>query len=249
MKLRLSAAAVVAAVFMSSAAQARDGRFYAGVEAGGMFVKDIRATASDPFTFTLPPIPLPPLSTAAVTTAALSSDGDYFDADLKTGFDGDVVLGYDFGKVRAELEIGYRRAKFDDVRIADEDFLGGDHDAKGSISSKQAMINVLADLPLGHGFNVSAGPGVGWGTIKANPKIELFESGDYTNLQSHKATGWMLQGIVGVRKELGSNVDLGIKYRFVRSSRSEFDSDLYGNVEGRLTAHSLLASLTYSFGS
>jgi len=160
-----------------------------------------------------------------------------------------VVLGYDFGKVRAELEIGYRRAKFDHVRIADEDFLGGDHDAKGSISSKQAMINVLADLPLGHGFNVSAGPGVGWGTIKANPKIELFESGDYTNLQSHKATGWMLQGIVGVRKELGSNVDLGIKYRFVRSSRSEFDSDLYGNVEGRLTAHSLLASLTYSFGS
>ena len=244
MKLRLSAAAIVAAVFVSSAAQARDGHFYAGVEAGGMFVNDIRATASEPFD-----ILIPALAPASVSTAALSSDGDYFDADLKTGFDGDIVFGYDFGHVRAELELGHRKAKFSDVRIAEEDFFGGEHDAKGSISSKSAMINVLADFPLGHGFNISAGPGVGWGTIKADPKVELFSgSGEYTNLQSHKATGWMVQGIVGVRKELGANLDLGLKYRITRSSRSEFDSTVYGNVEGRLTAHSLLASLTYSFG-
>ena len=245
MKLRLSAAAVVAAVFMSSAAQARDGRFYAGVEAGGMFVNDIKATASQPFDIFLPPFPPPVILAASVD----GPGGNHFDADLKTGFDADLVLGYDFGHVRAELELGHRKAKFSDVHIDEEDFFGGDHDAKGSISSKQAMINVLADIPLGHGFNVSAGPGVGWGTIKANPKVELFTgSGDYTNLQSHKATGWMLQGIAGVRKEIGPNLDLGVKYRFVRSSRREFDSTIYGNVEGRLTAHSLLASVTYSFG-
>ena len=245
MKLRYSTAAIAAVLFASSAAQARDGRFYAGVEAGGMFVNDIRATASQPFD-----IFIPFASTAAVSAAAVDGPGgDHFEADLKTGFDGDIVVGYDFGHVRAELELGYRKAKFSEVHIDEDDFFGGDHDAKGSISSKSAMINVLADFPLGHGFNISAGPGVGWGTIKADPKVELFSgSGTYTNLQSHKATGWMVQGIVGVRKELGSNLDLGVKYRFTRSSRSEFDSTIYGNVEGRLTAHSLLASVTYSFG-
>ena len=244
MKLRLSAAAVLAAFFASSAAQAHDGKFYAGVEAGGMFVNDIRATASEPFD-----IFIPALSPVILAASLDDPGGDHFDADVKTGFDGDVVLGYDFGHVRAELELGYRKAKFSHVRIDENDFFGGDHDAKGSISSKQAMINVLADVPLGHGFNVSAGPGVGWGTIKANPKVDLFDAGSYTHLQSHKATGWMLQGIVGVRKELGPNLGLGLKYRLVRSSRSEFDSTIYGDIQGRLTAHSLLASLTYSFGS
>jgi len=239
MKLHLSAAAVVAAVFVSSAAEARDGRFYVGAEAGGMFVNDIRATASQPFDIFIP----------VVQAAAVDGPGgDHFEADLKTGFDADIVMGYDFGHVRAELELGYRKAKFSDVHIDEDDFFGGDHDAKGSISSKQAMVNVLADIPVGHGFVISAGPGVGWGTIKADPKVDLFNSGDYTNLQSHKATGWMVQGIAGVRKEIGANLDVGVKYRFLRSSRSEFDSTIYGDIEGRLTAHSLLASLTYSFG-
>lgn len=243
MKLLHSAAAIAVVLFASSAAQARDGRFYAGVEAGGMFVNDIKATASQPFDIFIP------LAAPAVSAAAVDGPGgDHFDADLKTGFDGDLVFGYDFGHVRAELELGYRKAKFSEVHIDEDDFFGGDHDVKGSISSKSAMINVLADLPLGHGLNVTAGPGVGWGTIKANPKVDLFNSGDYTNLQSHKATGWMVQGIVGLRKEVGPNLDVGVKYRLVRSSRSEFDSTIYGNVEGRLTAHSLLASVTYSFG-
>lgn len=243
MKLRLSAAAVLAALFASSAAQARDGQFYAGIEAGGMFVNDIHATASEPFD-----ILIPAAAPAAISTAAVGGDSGYFDADLDTGFDGDIVFGYDFGHVRAEFELGYRRAKFDHVAIDEDDFFGGDHDAKGSISSKSAMINVLADIPLGQGFNISAGPGVGWAKIKANPKVDLFGNDEYTSLQSHKDSGWMLQGIVGVRKELGSNLGLGLKYRIVRSSRSEFDSTIYGDIEGRLTAHSLLASLTYSFG-
>lgn len=232
MKFRLSAAAVLAALFASSAAEARNGQAYVGIEAGAMLVNNIHASA-DSTLFNPDPDAL---------------DDDYFNADLDTGIDVDLVAGYDFGHVRAELELGYRRAGFDQVEIAEGDFFGGDHTAKGKISSKSVMVNILADIPLGHGFNLSAGPGLGWATIKADPKVDLFNNGDYTQLQSHKASGWMLQGIVGLRKEIGKNLDLGVKYRFVRSSRSEFDSTVYTNVEGRLTAHSVLASLTCNFG-
>lgn len=238
MKSYLSAAAIVAACFVSSAAQARDGKFYVGAEAGVMFVNDIRATASEPFNIIFPPL----------LAAAADGPDSHFQAKLDTGLDADLVVGYDFGKLRAELELGYRRARFDDVEIADDDFFGGEHDASGTIRSKSAMINVMADLPLGRGVTFSAGPGIGWSQIKADPKVDLFNNGDTTQLQSHKDSGLMVQGVLGLRKEIGANLDLGVKYRFVRSSRREFDSTLYGEVEGRLTAHSILATLHYSFG-
>jgi OmpA-OmpF porin, OOP family len=232
MKLHLPAAAVLAAFFVSSAAEARDGQAYVGVEAGVMLVNDIHASADGTF---FNPTPV-------------AGDHDYFKSDLDTGFDVDFVAGYDFGHVRAELELGYRRAGFDHVQVQEGDLFAGDHKAKGSISSKSAMINILADVPVGGGFNLSAGPGIGWAAIKADPKVDLCNCDGFTHLQSHKASGVMVQGIAGIRKEIGKNLDVGVKYRFIRSSRSEFDSTFYSNVRGRMTAHSILASLTYSFG-
>src|SRR6185369_17802137 len=157
MKLHLSAAAVVAALVASSPAQARDGQAYVGVEAGAMLVNNIHASADGTF----------------FNPNSALSDQDYFNADLDTGIDADLVAGYDFGHIRAELELGYRRAGFDHVEVAQGDIFAGDHDAKGKISSKSVMLNVMADIPLGSGLDLTAGPGIGWAAIKADPKVEL----------------------------------------------------------------------------
>lgn len=246
---KMSAAAIAAAVIAVSPAQARDGQAYVGIEAGAMFVNDIQASASSPFDFGGIPVVLGGgVGPAAIGPQALGDTG-FFDVELDTGYDVGGVVGYDWGLVRTEVELSYRRATFSEVRIDEDDFFGGDHDAKGRISSRSVVVNVLGDLPIGNGFTVSAGPGFGWSSIRANPKVDLFDDGDYTNLQSTRDSGWMLQGIAAVRKELTANLDVGVKYRFVRSERRSYDSDFYGTVEGRLTAHSVLATLTYNIGA
>ena len=243
MTKKIAAAAFAAASLVATPALARDGQAYVGVEAGAMFINDIQASATEPFDFDIPAFgPL------AVGPQALGDSG-FFDVELDTGYDVGGVVGYDWGYFRTEVELSYRRAEFTEVAIDDEDFFGGEHDAKGRISSRSVVINVLGDLPLGNGFVASAGPGIGWSSIRANPKVDLFDSGDYTNLQSTRDSGWMLQGIASLRKELTANLDVGVKYRFVRSERRDYDSDLYGTVEARLKAHSLLATLTYNIGA
>ena len=243
MSYKLPAAAIAAAVIAASPAHARDGQAYVGIEAGAMFIDDIEASATEPFDFVIPLA-----SPASIGPQALGDTG-FFDVELDTGYDVGGVVGYDWGYVRTEVEVSYRRATFTEIRIDEEDFFGGDHDAKGRISSRSVVVNVLGDLPLGNGFTVSAGPGFGWSSIRANPKVDLFDGDDYTNLQSTRDSGWMLQGIASLRKELTANMDVGVKYRIVRSERRSYDSDLYGQVEGRLTAHSLLATLTYNIGA
>lgn len=242
---KITAAALLASAFAASPAVARDHQVYVGVEAGALFVKDIHARATEGFATGGGGGPA--LSTAAVGPLAVSSS-NYFIADMKTGFDGDVVVGYDWGAVRTELEGSYRSAKFDTITVDPNDFVfGGVNDANGRITSRSIALNVLGDLPLGNGFTLSAGPGIGYARITANPRLRLFGNGNYTNLQSTRDNGLIVQGIAMIRQEIGRNLEAGLKYRYVRSDRRSYDSDYYGKIQGRLTAHSLMASLLYSF--
>lgn len=97
--LKRTCLALLATSLLATPALARDKTLYLGVEAGALWAKDIN--------FDLVPDPL--------------FDGDevddFFSVDHKMGYDLAAIFGYDGGLVRAELELGYKRAGHDEYAI------------------------------------------------------------------------------------------------------------------------------------
>ncbi len=218
--------AAVAAAAISSPALARDGSPYVGIEAGIMFDAD---TEQD------------------LTIDYFGSTYDYndaFDIDFKPGLDADVIVGYDFGMFRLEGELGYKRLRADKVDYS-ADFVDDfdpayndiDLDGKGSILS--LMANALLDFGDENGVSFYAGGGIGRARVKF--------AGD-------KDSAFAWQGILGVRTAVTDTIDLGLKYRYFRTGRLEFNDDFNTgdgtigfNTDGKLRSHSLLASLIFNF--
>ena len=121
-------ATAVAAVALASPAAARDGHGYVGFEAGALWAKDMDFDLN----FTGDGSPF--------------SVDDYLLADFKKpGVDLDLIGGYDFGVVRAEAELGYKRARVDEV--------GGGYtesntaiDGTGNVNVFSIMGNLLLDF-------------------------------------------------------------------------------------------------------
>ena len=148
--------AAVAAAALTSPALARDKSTYVGVEGGVMLVED--------------------------TNLDFSFDGDpeIRDAvtiDHKLGFDVDLIAGYDFGLVRAEAEVGYKRASIDEVQI-DTDYIFSNnptepYDATGKVSVFSIMGNVLFDFGDEDGWSGYLGAGLGWAKVKYKVDADL----------------------------------------------------------------------------
>ena len=94
---KLAITLALATTALGSPAAATDHAWYAGVEGGAMIVEDTHFNYSQ--------------LTAGVRT--LYPNG--VQIDHHTGFDGDIIGGYDFGMFRAEAEIGYKRAGIQNV--------------------------------------------------------------------------------------------------------------------------------------
>ena len=112
-KLLLAGAALAA---LASPAYARDNSAYFGIEVGPMWAMDLD----------------------------VEEDGiDEFDVNHRLGVDGDLIAGYDFGLVRAELEGAYKWAKHDEY---DPDGVGASLDADGWTRAYSIMGNAMVDL-------------------------------------------------------------------------------------------------------
>src|SRR4029450_9713936 len=99
--------------------------------------------------------------------------------DPKPGVAVTLVAGYDFGLVRGELELGYKRASVDEVQI-DTDITGSPNptepfDADGEASVWSAMVNVLFDFGDEDGW--SGFPGAGAGVAKRDYKLHVAGAG------------------------------------------------------------------------
>jgi opacity protein-like surface antigen len=166
------------------------------------------------------------------------------------GYDVDAIAGYDFGMFRLEAELGYKRAKADELQVDQglidliEDETGeiitdDDVDIGGSVKVLSLMGNGLLDFG-GDGLGFYAGGGFG------RAKVKAFGESD---------SAWAMQLIAGVRTAISDNIDAGLKYRYFRTGKLDFESDLPfdgGNVfagsNDRFSSHSLLASLIFNFG-
>src|SRR5207342_1037426 len=104
MKRYLLAAASVAA-FAAAPAAARDHSAYFGLEVGPMWAQD-----------------------SHVRFPNFTGDGSAdFNADHKLGVDGDLIAGYDFGIIRAEVEGAHKWAKHDTYSDGSDSVEGDGH--------------------------------------------------------------------------------------------------------------------------
>jgi OmpA-OmpF porin, OOP family len=212
----LLAAAAIASI--AAPATARDGSPYVGIEGGILFPAD--------------------------TKVGVRADGEQLD-DLfrikhKRGFDVDVIAGYDFGLVRAEAELGWKRTKLDGVtfRGFDDDF---DEDELEFENDRASVLSLMGNVLLDIGGDRSFGAYVGGGFGRA--RVKLF---------GEKDDAWAWQLIAGARTAVSPNIDIGLKYRYFNTARLEFadrnDPDFDLLATGRFRSHSLLASLIFNFG-
>ncbi|HEU4877004.1 MAG TPA: outer membrane beta-barrel protein [Sphingomicrobium sp.] len=217
--------AAVAAAAIATPALARDGSPYVGIEGGLMIVEDMDQDV----------------------TLGTDRFDDGIQVDFKRGIDVDAIAGYDFGPVRVEGELGYKRLRADEVLLSpalnNELGLGIGGDAI-DVSSNGSVVSLMGNALLDFGDDDGWSGYIGGGVGRARVKI----GGDRDS-----AFAWQL--IAGVRKAITSNIDLGLKYRFFNTSdlkfSDDFDSDVTGGISsrGKLNTHSLLASLIFNFGA
>src|SRR6266550_2958492 len=183
-----------------------------------------------------------------------------------TGYDVDLIGGYDFGMFRLEGELGYKRAKTKSLSL-NSAFVNALNAGAGTTftpttdfginrrtSVYSAMVNALLDFGGEGSFGGYVGGGAGYASV------HQFDS-------SKGKFAWQL--LAGAYMPISDNIDVGLKYRYFRAGRSNgtdsfaftppagavcgppaapvacsggvatFDSD------SRFSSHSLLLSLVY----
>jgi outer membrane protein OmpA-like peptidoglycan-associated protein len=206
------------------------------------------------------------LASSALATPALARDGSWYvevdggamiveDAkfdinnvsnasnfDYNTGYDFGGAVGYDFGAFRLETEASYRRAnEGDSYRVGTVTYGSGQYD--GGASALSFMVNGLLDFGADDGLQGFVGGGVGVARVKIQASAPTGSSINDTD------SGFAWQGLAGIRAPLSDKVDFGLKYRFFNADKVDVINAAGGSVRTRFRSHSLLASLTYNFGS
>ncbi len=202
--------AAASALALASPALARDGSGYVGFDAGLLMPDD--------------------------TDFEFDGD-DLFGIEHKNGFDIDLIAGYDFGFVRAEGELAWKRASHDTLFGDDEEF-----DGDGDADVRSAMVNVLGDIGSDR-WSFYAGGGVGYALVRHSFEgfDDIFEDDDELKL---KDGGFAWQGIAGVRFAMNEMIDVGVKYRYFDTG--DFND---GDAEWDFTSHSLMFSFIYNMTS
>jgi len=152
------------------------------------------------------------------------------------GLVGDV--GYAFGAVRVEGELGWRYNSADKV---------AGKDSKGDLQPGDLFTNVLYDIHTGTAWTPYLGAGIGAVDTFAN-KI----SHQGTTLTDDNDIKFAYQGIVGVSYALNSNLSVNADYRYMRTLENSFKADPSfgsGDVKAPYQAHSVLVGFTYKFGA
>jgi len=230
--MRIYLFAAVAAATTAAPALAAENGAYVGVEGGAMFTQQHKMD---------------------VTLDNGTQFNNGYRIKDKTGLDVDFIAGYKLGLLRLEAEGGYKRSTLKNLRVsqplltavstaAGVPVTADKFNLDGHVGITSLMVNALADSNFGHsrfGGYVGGGVGSAWANF----------SGENDNALA-------VQGIAGVRAAVTDHIDAGVKYRYFHTGKLTVDNDFAVNgtsfttrATDNFNSHSVLASLTYNFGS
>jgi OOP family OmpA-OmpF porin len=190
------------ALALASPAVARDGSHYVGFDAGLLMPKDIDVD----------------FDTQRVD----------FDIENKNGFDLDVIFGHDFGFIRAEGELAWKRADHDEYSSASSAV-----SADGDTDVRSIMVNLLGDVGNDR-WAVYGGGGVGFAAVRNHIEVDDDD-------ETFKDSGFAWQGIAGVRFAMNEMIDIGLKYRYFDTKKMSED-----DVDFDFKSHSIMFSFIYN---
>ncbi|WP_221435534.1 outer membrane protein [Algisphaera agarilytica] len=153
--------------------------------------------------------------------------------EFEDGFGSFGFIGWDFGALRTELEVGARSTELDRVTLGGAPIAG----ANGDIFELSLMFNLIADIPITDGVELYVGGGVGgaylWSDVFA-PGLALGDSEDYV---------FAYQAMGGVQFEVAPRLYLNAGYRI----HSFDDPNFSGNQYDAPLIHSLDVGIRYVF--
>ena len=181
-------------------------------------------------------------------TDSESTDGLLFHTRPQEGFVVDAVAGYDFGRLRLEGEMAYRRAGVAKTTIVNGGTafpaLTGHTTTDGDVSALSWMGNATVDILPQSQITPYIGVGVGGVLLQ----LENFAAGS-TTFASHSDVEVAYQGIAGVRYQIAPSVSLALDYRFFGTTTPNFHDTKGGGFNAPHRSHNVILGIAYHFGA
>jgi opacity protein-like surface antigen/outer membrane protein OmpA-like peptidoglycan-associated protein len=176
-----------------------------------------------------------------------------FSATPSNGFLAVGRLGYAFGPLRFEGEVGYRRQGIDALTVGNDGGLGArlgkgsltgaSASPAGSVTALSFMANGLYDVAHVGPLTPYVGVGLGGAELSLN---SLAVSG--TTIANGSDFVFAYQGIAGIRYRLGDQLSLGVSYRYFATADASFKDASGVPFHAGYASHNVLLDLVYYFG-
>lgn len=170
---------------------------------------------------------------AMLSDSDITEEGVSIEVEFDAGFNLAGVLGYDFGEMRLEGEIGWQKNDFDKASA-----MGIGIALTGDMSVLSLLINGYYDLDTGTAFSPFISAGIGFAKVDAN---DLGMAGDPETFDDDDT---VIAGQIGVGVSYAATETVAIdaKYRFLMTSDPEFD-----DVEAEAKSHNIILGVRFCF--
>lgn len=212
---------------------------YVGIEAGVSMAPTER--------YTILPNSTVPSPNPAANSVSIKS---------KTGLDIAFIGGYDFGPIRAEVELSRRSNKvgridstaalptrFNTPPALPTTATGAFTATTGSIRTRAAMFNLIGDLPVTDSFELFAGGGIGIADVRGR-SVSVSPTATFLN-DTDKGFAWQLMS--GARVPLGENVEISVKYKYFHTAGVHQVDTMNRLLESSRSSHSVLGGVALRF--
>ncbi len=235
---KFAIAMALATTALAGPALARDHAWYIGVEAGPNLMQNQKFDIGN--------------SAGTVVVP------DGLTNRYEIGYAAGGTIGYDFGPIRGEFEVGYKDNNLDNVtveqaippiRLANGAIasppLGNNPSADGNARVLSFMANALVDFG---GKDGAVGGYVGGGAGVARVKLSQLQLAKFGSAYlDDSSTGFAWQVLAGFYKPLTDHVDIGIKYRYFKVPKVDTFTNNGLPTYTDYRAHSLMLTLAYNF--
>ncbi len=132
---------------------------------------------------------------------------------LKDNVGGSGIIGYDWGRIRTEVELLYRRNGFQDAR-----FGGITAPVTGHLENVTVLANLIYEHPITQRLGVYVGAGAGPAVLT----VKDFSSSSWAGNFSRDEITLGYQGVAGLTLSLTKSLSVNLGYRYLGATDLRF---------------------------